>query len=403
MRSVPLLPGIQAGNGAVAADLAKVAYDEFRAVRRNLNLVAVAFALTALSYGLARFAYGLLLPQIRADLALDVTEAGWIGGSAFAAYCAGIVFSFSCNGGLGPRTITLLAGLAATLGMGCVVLATSGLSLGLGIALAGLSTGLTSPPLAAAVSMQFSEQNRPKANAMINAGTAVGIILSGMAALIAAGAWRELYTLFALIGGGVTVWLWFAVPPGRIGEGIKGFQWAILKRSGLFALCCSAFLMGLSSTAIWTFGADILRNESGFTDSHVAWAWIALGAAGISGGLTGIFTNRYGKRRVHRFALLGMAIGTLGLAMASVSSLYGFVAMGVFGAAYIVSTGAYLIQGIDLLPDRPDLGLGIPFLVLALGQTAGNPLFGATLAAVGVINALVVFASAAFVAIAIYP
>jgi hypothetical protein len=32
-------------------------------VNRNLNLVAAAFALTALSYGLARFAYGLLLPQ----------------------------------------------------------------------------------------------------------------------------------------------------------------------------------------------------------------------------------------------------------------------------------------------------------------------------------------------------
>ncbi|MGO2489449.1 MAG: MFS transporter [Pseudomonas taetrolens] len=370
---------------------------------RSVNLVAAAFALTALSYGLARFAYGLLLPQIRADLGLDVTEAGWIGGSAFAAYCAGIVLAFSCNGRLSPRVITLLASLAATVGLGVVVLASSGLSLGLGIALAGLSTGLTSPPLAAAVSMQFREKNRPKANAMINAGTAAGIVLSGMAALVAAGAWRELYILFALIGGGVTVWLWFAVPPGMSGDGAKGFEWAILTRPGLFALCCSAFLMGLSSTAIWTFGADILRNESGFTDSNVAWTWIALGAAGISGGLTGILTHRYGKQRVHRFALLGMVIGTIGLATASFSAAYGFAAMGVFGAAYIVSTGAYLIQGIDLLPDRPDLGLGIPFLVLALGQTAGTPLFGATLAAAGVLNALLIFAAAACVAIAIYP
>ena len=114
-------------------------------MNRSVNLVAAAFALTALSYGLARFAYGLLLPQIRADLGLDVTEAGWIGGSAFASYCAGIVFAFSCDGRLSPRAITLLAGLAATVGLGIVVLASSGLYLGLGIALAGLSTGLTSP------------------------------------------------------------------------------------------------------------------------------------------------------------------------------------------------------------------------------------------------------------------
>ncbi|KTC39843.1 hypothetical protein AO269_17790 [Pseudomonas putida] len=56
-------------------------------MKRGLNLVAAAFALTALSYGLARFAYGLLLPQIRAELALDATAAGWIGSGAFAAYC----------------------------------------------------------------------------------------------------------------------------------------------------------------------------------------------------------------------------------------------------------------------------------------------------------------------------
>lgn len=372
-------------------------------MRRNLNLVAAAFALTALTYGLARFAYGLLLPQIRVDLALDVTEAGWIGGSAFAAYCAGIVFTFSCNGRLSPRVITLLAGLAATLGMGCVVLASSGLSLGLGIALAGLSTGLTSPPLASAVSLQFSEKNRPKANTVINAGTAVGIVFSGLATLIAAGAWRELYALFAMIGSGTTLWLWFAIPPHTNDHGLKGFAWNILKRPGFFALCNSAFLMGLSSTAIWTFGADILRGAAGFTDTNIAWAWIVLGAAGTSGSLTGILTNRYGKRRVHRCALLGIAIGTLGLATASSSAFYGFVAMGVFGAAYIVSTGAYLIQGINLLPDRPDLGLGIPFLVLALGQTVGTPLFGAMLAAAGTLNALIAFSAAACLAMAIYP
>src|SRR5690606_41475266 len=55
-------------------------------------------------------------------ICLDVTEAGWIGSSAFATYCAGIVLAFFCNGRLSPRAITLLAGLAATAGLGIVVL-----------------------------------------------------------------------------------------------------------------------------------------------------------------------------------------------------------------------------------------------------------------------------------------
>ena len=251
--------------------------------------------------------------------------------------------------------------------------------------------------------MQFSGKNRPKANAVINAGTAAGIVFSGMAAMMAAGAWRELYALFALLGAATTLWLWFAIPPRLGDDSPKGFTLAVLTRPGVLALCCSAFLMGLSSTAIWTFGADILRGEFGFTDANIAWAWIALGVAGISGSLTGVLTNRYGKLRVHMFALIGMALGTIGLVSAIFSPVYGYAAMGIFGAAYIVSSGAYLIQGIDLLPERPDLGLGVPFLVLALGQTIGTPLFAATLHAAGVLSALIGFSVAACLAIFITP
>jgi predicted MFS family arabinose efflux permease len=372
-------------------------------MRRGINLVAAAFALTALSYGLARFAYGLLLPQIRKDLSFDLAYAGWIGGSAFAAYCGGIVLTFVCSGRLNPRTMALSASVAATVGMGLIALASSGWMLGLGMVLAGLSTGLTSPPLASAVAAHFSDAGRTKANAIINAGTAAGIVFSGIASLMGSGAWRELYALFALLGSLVTAWLWFALPPSTNRGLAKGFSIKRLKRPGLFALCSSACLMGLASTAVWTFGADLLRAESGFTDTYVAGAWIALGVAGLSGVLTGRLTKRFGTANVHGFSLLAMAAGTLGLATAALSPFCGIAAMGLFGAAYIVSSGAYLIQGIDLFPDRPDLGLGMPFLMLALGQTTGAPLFGAALAVAGRVGALSAFAALTCLAIVVRP
>ncbi|MEM6158957.1 MFS transporter [Erwinia sp. P6884] len=369
----------------------------------RINFVAAAFSLTALSYGLARFAYGLLLPQIREDLAVSVTVAGWIGGSAFAAYCLGISFVLLAPGKLSARTITLLAGLTATFGMLLVALSASAWVLAAGIALAGLSTGLTSPPLAFAVSRQFGDKNRPKANATINAGTAAGIVFSGMAAWLAPGSWREIYFAFVLTGAAVTVWLWFAFPRGLHAASGSPVSWAILKRPGLFTLCVSAFFMGVSSAAIWTFAADILRDKAGFTSAYIALIWVALGISGLVGALTGVLTNRFGIRPIHAFSLLGMAVATAGLVMAPLSAACGFVAVSLFGAAYIVSTGVYLIQGTELLADRPDLGLGIPFLAVATGQAVGNPLFGALLASTGLMNALLAFAATAGIAAFIRP
>ncbi|EZQ16060.1 MULTISPECIES: MFS transporter [Gammaproteobacteria] len=246
-------------------------------MKRDLNLVAAGFALTALSYGLARFAYGMLLPQIREDLSLGVTAAGWVGGSAFAAYCVGILLAFYGVGKLGPRFIALAAALAATAGMGIVTFSSSAWTLGLGIGLAGLSTGLTSPPLATAVAARFNDRDSPKANGMINAGTAAGIVFSGMAALLAAGAWRELYGLFALIGAGISLWLWFAVPPVRHVQPGGTLSLPYLTWPGVPALCASAALTGTASTAVWTFGADILRNDFQFAADRLAWVWIVVG------------------------------------------------------------------------------------------------------------------------------
>jgi len=372
-------------------------------VKHNGNLLAAAFALTAVSYGLARFAFGLLLPQIRTELSLDIGTTGWIGSSAFVAYCIGVCITFALNRACSPRALAFAAGLASTIGMVIITLATSGVVLGLGVALAGLSTGLTSPPLATAVSLQFDDAHRPKANAIINAGTAAGIVFSGLASLLAFGGWRELYILFAAISCAVAVWVLYAVPTGHERTASEPISFAIFKRPGMLALCTGSFLMGLSSTAIWTFGGSLLRDEFNFTQTDIAWIWVALGLAGITGAMTGVFVQRFGLVRVHWVSLAGMAAGMIGLSFTSVSVAFAFISVALFGASYITSTGAFLIQGIRLLPDRPDLGLGIPFLILAAGQSAGSPLFGALLTGWGVGIALPVFAGAALLSGCIRP
>lgn len=48
-----------------------------------LTLGATGFGLIAVCYGFARFAFGLFLPSINADLALSSTLSGLISGGAF--------------------------------------------------------------------------------------------------------------------------------------------------------------------------------------------------------------------------------------------------------------------------------------------------------------------------------
>ena len=361
-------------------------------MRERINFIAAAFALTALTYGLGRFAYGLLLPHIQQDLSLSATAAGWIGGSAFAAYCFGIVLAFAAGGLLGERRLAVLSGLTATSGLALVTIASSGWSLGAAIALAGLSTGLTSPPLAAAVAHCVEEAERPKANGAINAGTAAGIILSGLAVTAFPGGWRELYAVFAVIGAAVTVWLWFAMPAASGERRSGGLSVEGLTRPGVGGLCAGAFLMGAASTAIWTFGANILRSDLGFADGRIALAWSVLGAAGLLGAGTGLLTLRFRIGPVHRMASFVMALALIGLTAAPLAPMMAFGVMGLFGVAYIVSSGAFLLWGIALFSDRPDFGLGLPFLMVALGQTAGAPLFGIVLDAAGSGTALLSFA-----------
>lgn len=358
---------------------------------RHANMVGAAFALTALTYGLMRFAYGLLLPSIRAELNLSATAAGWIGGLAFASYCVGVVLAFTLVDRFGERWITVLAGTAATGAMAIIVVSWSGCGLGFAMTLGGLSTGLTSPPLASAVARTLSHPDQAKANGFINSGTALGIVISGATALAFSDSWRGLYAAFAGMGVMTTLWLWRTMPPRDPKVVVEKLHWNDVQTSGAVNLLSSSFMVGFASTAVWTFGADIMRDEVGFSGNQIALSWIALGVIGIAGSSTGALVQYLGLPAVHRLAIAMMSLAIVFLAAASAYSPLAFIAFGMFGLGYIIATGVLLLWGISIYNRRPALGLSIPFLVVAVGQTAGAPVFGMALDASDSITALGAF------------
>jgi predicted MFS family arabinose efflux permease len=358
-------------------------------------MVSAAFSLTALTYGLARFAYGLLLPSIRAELNLSATAAGWIGGIAFASYCLGVVLAFALVDRLGERRISMSAGLFAAGAMVTAAASSSGWHIGFAMAVGGLSTGLTSPPLASAVARTLQQTAQARANGIINAGTAVGIVISGAAAIAFAGNWRKLYVGFACLGLLITFWLWWAMPPQpqHKRRDAETFSWRDIRASGAISLTASAFLVGFASTAVWTFGANIMADQFGFSGHQIAIAWIVLGVVGIAGSITGLLSQRFGLGIVHRVSIGMMSLAILALAAAALHTSLAFIALALFGVAYIITTGTLLLWGIVIYSSRPATGLGVPFLVVAVGQTAGAPFFGMVWEVYGVVSALMIFAA----------
>ena len=63
------------------------------------------FAVVGVTFGMARFCYGLTLPDIRRDLGLSELVLGFIASASFAGYLAGLLLSgvLVANAGLGHR------------------------------------------------------------------------------------------------------------------------------------------------------------------------------------------------------------------------------------------------------------------------------------------------------------
>ncbi|ROO30013.1 MFS transporter [Salinisphaera japonica] len=361
-----------------------------------LRIGATGFGLIAVCYGFARFAFGLFLPQMREDLALSASLAGLISGGAFFAYCVAIIISARVSERIGARAVAVAAGLVATAGMIGIAVAPSPVWLAVFVVLAGTSTGLASPPMADAVAQGVAPERRDSTNTWINAGTSAGVALSGPIALVLGGQWRLVFVLFAGVALVLAVAAFFALPRTSAAQRDKNASAGLPTLSpNLARLIGAAFLMGAASTTIWSFGGEIASTQLGWTTTGIGLLWIAIGAAGITGAAAGALVARFGINTVHR-VFLGVLAASLALVgLAFTTPLLTLVGGALFGAAYVMLTGVYLVWGTTTLAQRPATGLMVGFLTIAIGQTLGAPVFGFVMGHVGLAPAVWAFVGVA--------
>jgi len=348
----------------------------------TLGIALLGSGIISITYGMARFVFGLFLPSIRSDLELNATAAGIIGALPFVSFIGAILIGPALCRQVGARRAGGLAvGLAAA-GLVTIAKATGPIALGIGVAICGLSTGLSSPVMAEAVHRAVRPTLHGRVNAVHNAGTSVGVAMAMPAMTWFLGAWRSAYLVFALLAALGALAALAYLPGKRRTTAVASVdhtplppishkQWrAIALFSGL------AGSMGLVSSIYWVFAPDLVVNQGTLSDGATGWMWLVIGLVGLTGGAAGDLIDRLGPGRTHALALTLLAC-SLGL-VATAPHILGLtlVSAATFGAAYMTLTGFYLVQGVRTLSERPSLGPVMPLLATTTGQALGSTLAG---------------------------
>ena len=333
----------------------------------------------AVGYGLARYGYGLFLPDIRAAFGLSSAALGLIASTAYASYLLAVVSAGALTARFGPRLVVVVGGALAGAGMIVIALAPSGFMLALGVFVAGASGGLVFPPFADVVVEQLPLRSQSRALATISSGTGWGVLLAAPLALLAGDAWRAAWLAFTLVAVLATLWAARSVP-GRI-EGTTSprteklqASWFLCPRSG--PLLAGALLVGLAASVYWTFAVD-LAAQAGLGRDGARLLLGVVGAASIAGSLGGDLLERLGGRSVLALGAAAMAAALALLATSQAGSLGAIASAAAFGAAYNLIVALQTIWSARVFVDRPAVGVGAVMFVMSVGLLAGPPLAGA--------------------------
>ncbi len=362
--------------------------------RRALPTLVVAAALAlgaAVSLGLARFSYALLLPPMRADLGWSYFVAGAMNTVNAAGYLAGALAAPTALRRFGARAI-FLAGIAVTalalFGHGLVVADPALYALRFVTGVASAATFVSGGLLAARLVALPAPGARPASAGLVlglyYGGTGVGIVASALVVpalseRAVAHAWQGagmglglLAALALLVAATATTRDAPARSAAFAGDAPPRFAWSA------FAPALAAYLLfGLGYIGYMTFVISLLR-EAQLAGAVVVAFFVMLGAAVIaSSWLWAPLLQR--SRGGGALALLNalLAAATL-LPVLSVTPLAVFASGLLFGAVFLslVASTTSLVRH-NLAPAAWPAGIAAFTIVFAAGQIVGPSAVGA--------------------------
>lgn len=367
------------------------------------KLVFPGIAMIATIYGLGRFSFGLFLPDISKDLHLSASSSGIISSLFYLSYCFTIIYATLRTAKTGPKYMIMLASLLVILGLITISIASNALTLSLGVIFAGASSGLISPPYGYAISLWIKWEQQGKANTWINSGTSIGLVFTGITAMLVFIDWRSVYLIYGIIAILITVWNFFIIPSLKHNININPGSLNILDISASKRIIFASTILGISTAPYWTFSKSYVQNTDHYSPIALSIFWILIGVAGVLGSISGRMIDQYGLKFSYFLGVILMAAASILLALTPFIWIVPFLASLLFGASYIFITGVLLVWGVKLFVKNASLGIGIPFLMLAVGQVIGSVLAGPIVEQLGYTFTFVIYGIIGLTPVLIYP
>ncbi|MQS07354.1 MFS transporter [Streptomyces alkaliphilus] len=353
-------------------------------------------AVVGVAFGMARYAYGLTLPDIRQELELSEPVLGLIAGATFAGYLAGLLLAGPLAVRRGSRAPTTVGGACGAVGAVIVTVAQLPWLLAVGAVLAGSAGGWVWASYSDIVTRTVSAPQRPGALAIITTGTSGGlVVLAGLAVLAIPGSWRMVWAGIALAAVAAAVVNLRLVPrtgPKPRPERRRGTS-PLVTTLGIPAAYSVVYFAAV--VIYFTYAADVLTRD--LPAAAVPALYAVIGVTGMVGVATGAVAQRLGSSRVAALCLVTVAAALALLGLAGDSMIATAVSAYVFGPGYMIGSAVLAVWTAELVPERAGAAFTGCLIVGAVSSVAAPVVAGAVIPELGLGTLLVLTAAVSLI------
>jgi predicted MFS family arabinose efflux permease len=351
-------------------------------------------AVVGVAFGMARYAYGLTLPDVRSEFGLSELILGLIASGTFAGYLIGLLSVPRLSARRGPRAPTTVGGVCGVVGAATVALAPSPWILAAGAVLSGSAAGWVWAPYSDIVTKVAPRRHQPTLLAVITTGTSLGLVaLAALGLLATLVSWRLTWAGIALAAAVAALVNLRAVPrvdaPRTDKEAPRGSPW----RRAMIPPLTYAVLFFAAITIYFTYASEAARS-GGLAAAAGPLLFALIGVGGLVALRTGRMTRAVGTPAVGvgSACVVSCALALLGLGSTSLPLT--LLSAVLFGMGFMVGSSLLAIWTAKVVPDRPGDGFTIALVVGAVTSIAAPAAMGALIPVFGLPAMLLLVAAA---------